>query len=157
MFRDTAQRLRQAHPDLEVIVAADVAGEGMHPADSVSAMAAADVCLCKSGTTTLEAALSDTPMAVAYRMSPFTFAIARRVVTVSRVSLVNLVAGRHVVPELLQGDASPPALARALLPLLDQEGEAARVQRDGLATVRERLGSPGAAQRVAELTLGCAA
>lgn len=157
VFRDTAQRLRQAHPDLELIVAANVAGDGMHTADSVTAMAAADVCLCKSGTTTLEAALSDTPMAVAYRMNPFTFAIARRVVRVSRVSLVNLVAGRDIVPELLQDEASPATLAGALLPLLDHGGQAARVQRDGLAAVRERLGSPGAAQRVAELTLSCAA
>jgi lipid-A-disaccharide synthase len=157
VFRDAAHRLRQTSTDLELIVAAEVSGNGIRSADAVTAMAAADVCLCKSGTTTLEAALSDTPMVVAYRMSSFTFAIARRVIRVPHVSLVNLVAGREVVPELLQDDASPETLVQAILPLLDHDGQAERRQRDGLAAVRERLGSPGAAQRVAELTLSCAA
>jgi len=156
-FRETARRLQCADADLELIVAADVVSDGMRTADSVTAMAAADVCLCKSGTTTLEAAISDTPMVVAYRMSPLTFAIARRAVRVSHVSLVNLVAGRGIVPEFLQNDVSPETLEQALLPLLERDGTAARMQREGLAGVREALGSPGAAQRVAKLTVGCAA
>jgi len=156
-FHETARRLLRTNADLELVVAADIGGEDMRTTDSETAMAAADVCLCKSGTTTLEAAISDTPMAVAYRMNPLTFAIARRAVQVPHVSLVNVVAGREVVPELLQHDASPETLEQALLPLLERGGPAGRMQREGLATVREALGTPGAAQRVAELTLGYAA
>ena len=65
--------------------------------------------------------------------------------------LVNLVAGYAVAPELLQRRATPAALADAVLPLLDPGHEATRKQREGLALVRERLGAPGAASRVARL------
>jgi lipid-A-disaccharide synthase len=67
------------------------------------------------------------------------------------VGLVNLVAGSSVAPEFLQSRATPAALSDALLPLLDATSPASRQQRDGLALVRQRLGKPGAAGRVAEL------
>ena len=67
------------------------------------------------------------------------------------VGLVNLVAGFTVAPEFLQGRATAAALSEAVLPLLDPDNPAARRQREGLALVRERLGAPGAAGRVAEL------
>jgi lipid-A-disaccharide synthase len=114
-------------------------------------LAAADAALVKSGTTTLEAALADTPMVVSYRVHPITAAIARRVMTVQWISLVNLVAGRAVVPELVQTHATPEALAAAVAPLLERGGAAAAEQRAGLALVRERLGAPGAAERVVDM------
>ena len=114
-------------------------------------LAAADAALVKSGTTTLEAALADTPMVVSYRVHPVTAAIARRVMTVQWISLVNLVAGRSVVPEIVQWHATPEALAAALAPLFERSGAAALAQRAGLAVVRERLGRPGAADRVADM------
>jgi lipid-A-disaccharide synthase len=114
-------------------------------------LAAADAALVKSGTTTLEAALADTPMVVSYRVHPITAAIARRVMTVQWISLVNLVAGRAVVPEIVQWHATPDALAASLAPLLERGGPAPAAQRAGLALVRERLGRPGAAERVADM------
>jgi lipid-A-disaccharide synthase len=113
--------------------------------------AAADAGLCKSGTTTLEAALADVPMVIAYRLHPVSFAIAIRLLRVPHVGLVNLIAGREICPELLQGAVTPAALAAAVLPLLDPASDGARRQREGLAEVRERLGPPGAADRVAAL------
>ncbi len=157
VFRETARRLENTVPGLDVIVAAGVATRGFRCADAETAMAAADVGLCKSGTTTLEAAIAGLPMVVAYRMSPLTFAVARRAVRVSRVSLVNLVADQDLVPEFLQGEASPVNLEAALRPLFDRSARDAERQRWGLDAVRRALGAPGAAQRVAELTLECAA
>lgn len=161
-FRDAAARVLDARPDVQVVVAATPrahypgAGEGairIHIADPLTVFAAADAGLCKSGTTTLEAALADVPMVIAYRLNPVSFALAIRMLQVPHVGLVNLIAEREVSPELLQGAVTPRALAAAVLPLLDPESEAARRQREGLALVRQRLGPPGAANRVAELAL----
>jgi len=164
VFARAARRLRHAVPDLELLVAAPAGSPGprdpsgsFRVTESAMALAAADAALCKSGTTTLEAAIAGTPMVVAYRLSPLTFAVARRAVRVPFVSLVNLIAGRAVVPEFLQGKATAPALAQALLPLLDRDGSPAAQQRAALADVRAALGSPGASDRVADLALRCAA
>jgi len=70
------------------------------------------------------------------------------------VGLVNLVAGYEVAPEFLQGNATGEGLANAVLPLLDRDNPVTRRQREGLKLVRERLGAPGAADRVAELAAG---
>jgi lipid-A-disaccharide synthase len=113
--------------------------------------AAADAALAKSGTTTLEAALADTPMVVAYKVHPLTWALFQRVRTVRWVSLVNLVAGREVVPEILQNQATSTTLADAVRPLLKPTDPGTVAQREGLALVRERLGRPGATTRVVAL------
>jgi len=157
-FRGAAARVVAARPEVQVVVAAtgraEYPGAGairIHRGDPLTVFAAADAGVCKSGTTTLEAALADVPMAIAYRLNPVSFAIAIRVLQVPHVGLVNLIAEREVAPEFLQGAATPAALADAVLPLLDPASEAARRQREGLALVRERLGPPGAAERVAQL------
>ena len=110
--------------------------------------------LVKSGTSTLEAALEGTPFVVAYRMSPLSWQIVKRVLRVKNVSLANLVAGADIVPELLQDDAVPEGLAEALSPLLDDESPEHRKQVDGLSKIRGLLGTPGASERVAELGIG---
>lgn len=158
LFREAVARLQSGGAPIRVLVA----GTGDHgypgrgdavviPGDAATVLAAADAALVKSGTTTLEAAMAGTPMVVSYRVHPFTAAIARRLMTVRWISLVNLVAGREVVPEIVQRHATPEALAAALGPLLEPDGPAARAQREGLALVRERLGTPGAAARVARM------
>lgn len=158
-----ARQLRARLPDLHIVVAAT--GENVYPDcgdlvlhwdDTATVLAAADAALAKSGTVTLEAALADTPMVVVYAMHPLTFAIARRVVRTPRVALVNLVTGRDVAPEYLQARATADRLAAAVMPLLAGDREPARLQRAALAEVRARLGTPGAARRVAEMTLAAA-
>lgn len=106
--------------------------------------------LVKSGTTTLEAALAGVPFVTAYRTSPLTWILARRLVKVEYIALANLVAGERVVPEILQDEATPERLAEELGPLLEEGPRRARVLR-GLEGIRARLGTPGAAGRVAEL------
>ncbi len=94
--------------------------------DKHDAYAAADAALTKSGTSTLELALAGVPMAVAYRVHPVSAAIARRLIRVEFAALVNLLAGRAVVPEFIQADATPARLADTVFRLLtDQEAAAA--------------------------------
>jgi lipid-A-disaccharide synthase len=159
-FRDAAARVVAERPDVQVIAAAAPGGRGIYPApgtvriyaaDPELVFAAADAAICKSGTTTLEAALADAPMVIAYRLNALSGFIARRLLRVPWVGLVNLVAERAVAPEYLQRDVRADTLARAVSPLLDPGSAEARRQREGLALVRERLGSPGAAERVATL------
>src|SRR5687768_82920 len=117
---------------------------------SFPVLRAADAAMCKSGTTTLEAAVAECPLVVAYRTSGWTYAIARRVVRIPHIGLVNVVAGREVAREFVQDALRPPRVADALEPLLDQGAERTRALA-GLAHVRSRLGTPGAAARVAKI------
>ena len=100
-------------------------------------------------TATLETGLLGTPMIVCYRLSPWTFALARWLVRVPHVSLVNLVLGRRAVPELIQADASPSRIARQAIDLLDSRSDVDRMRVD-LQELRPRLGEPGASKRAAE-------
>ena len=105
-----------------------------------------------SGTATLEAAIFATPFVVVYKVNPTTWFIARRLVKLPYIGLVNVVAGRRVVPELLQHDFTPENLAQTVRALL--EDEALRNQmRANLLDVRRQLGQPGAAARAAGLAL----
>jgi lipid-A-disaccharide synthase len=90
-------------------------------------------------------------MVVAYKVHPLTYRMFQRLRTVQWVSLVNLVAEREVVPEMLQERAAAAPLADALRPLLDPADPRTVAQRDGLALVRRRLGAPGATGRVVAL------
>ncbi|AZF30761.1 Lipid-A-disaccharide synthase [Pseudomonas sp. R4-35-07] len=90
------------------------------------ALAACNAVLIASGTATLEALLYKRPMVVAYRLAPLTFWILKRMVKSPYISLPNLLAQRLLVPELLQDDATPQALAQTLLPLIDGGEEQTR-------------------------------
>ncbi len=157
-YRDAAMALRAAGT-IDAVVVAGVA-DGVYPGvdgmylvrdQATMVLAAADAALAKSGTTTLQAALADVPMVVAYRTHPVTYQIARRMITVPWVSLVNLIGDREIVPELVQRDVSAARLVSAIAPLLDPTTPEARAQRDGFAVVRDRLGGPGASAHVAEM------
>ena len=111
-------------------------------------VAGAHLALCASGTATLETGLLGTPMIVCYRLSPWTFALARWLVRVPHVSLVNLVLGRRAVPELIQADANPARIARQAIDLLDSRSDVDRMRVD-LQEIRPRLGQPGASKRAA--------
>lgn len=113
------------------------------------AIRAADVALAKPGTVTLEVALLGTPMVVTTRVNRFTAFLMRRLVRVPSYTMPNLIAGQAIVPELLQEDADPVRIAEALLALL--AGPAREQQIAALATVRDALGSGGAAARAADI------
>ncbi|MEX2527386.1 MAG: lipid-A-disaccharide synthase [Gemmatimonadota bacterium] len=143
------------HAEVQAAWAASGGGQGAAPTlleESHELLHHARGALVKSGTSTLEAALAGTPFVVAYKTHPITYVMARRLVKVEHVALANLVAGRRVVPELLQDQVRPKALVRALHPLLLDGPQRTEVL-TGLAGVRARLGEPGAAGRVADLAL----
>jgi lipid-A-disaccharide synthase len=117
------------------------------------ALGAADVTIVSSGTATVEAALMDTPMIVIYRLAPVTAAIARCLVRAPMFAMVNLIAGKRVVPELVQNDFTPARVASEVIRLLDSP-EARSEMRRNLASVREKLGPPGAIERAADIITG---
>ena len=111
-------------------------------------LSAATAGIVASGTATVEAALMDLPMVVVYRVSPLTYALGRPFVSVPHYAMANLIAGREIVKELIQGDFHPEAVAREAQALLEDPARRAFV-RAGLRDVRDRLGPPGASARAA--------
>jgi lipid-A-disaccharide synthase len=105
-----------------------------------------------SGTASLEAAVAGLPLVVVYRVSAVTAWIGRMLVRLDSIALPNLIAGRRVVPELVQGACNPGRIATELLRYLERPEEGERV-RAGLAEIRDRLGGPGIFDRAAEAVL----
>jgi len=158
-FVATARELQRRDPSLKVVVSAaphvTIPPERcpfplLHSA-SFTVLRAADAAFCKSGTTTLEAAVAGCPLVVAYRMNALNYAVARWLVKVDNIGLVNLIAGRRLVPEFVQDELQPRRVADALAPLLDRNSRERREMVEGLDAVRAALGAPGASRRVASL------
>ena len=117
------------------------------------AVSAADLVWTASGTATLETALLLKPMIIVYRLSWFTYWIARLLVRVEHIGMVNLIAGERVVPELVQGDLRPERIVEESRRILDS-AEARSLMVEKLSKVKDKLGSSGAAGRVADLAIG---
>jgi lipid-A-disaccharide synthase len=164
-FVRTARLLEEERPGLRVVVSAapTVTIDPARcpyprvPSASFTVLRAADAALCKSGTTTLEAAVAGCPLAVAYKTSAWTFAIARRLVKIPHIGLVNVVAGREVAREFVQDAVVPERIAQTLSPLLDVHDVTRTAMLASLAEVRSKLGTPGAADRVAAIASELAA
>lgn len=167
VMRDAAARLRQEREIQFVCICAstidtdDLAAGLIHPAlhipvvrdDRYEVIHAADLVWTASGTATLETALLGRPMIIVYRVSWLTYVIARLLVRVEHIGMANLIAGERLVPELIQSDANPERIMAESRALLDDSRARAGLMTK-LASLRERLGAPGAADRVAKLALG---
>ena len=161
LFVETARELQRRDPSLKVVVSAAPHVE-IAPARcpyplvrsaSFAVLRAADAAMCKSGTTTLEAAVAGCPLVVAYRTSAITYAAAKRLVRIPRIGLVNVVADREVAPEFVQDALVPARVADVLAELLDPaSARRARMVLE-LDRVRALLGAPGAADRVATMAI----
>jgi lipid-A-disaccharide synthase len=124
----------------------------VHAGDFPGILGICDAGAVAAGTASLEAAVVGMPMVVVHRIHPVSYMLARSLVGVERVALPNLIAGRDLVPELLQRDCTPPRIAEELGRYLD-DPERARSAREGLAEVRGRLGGAGVFERVATQVL----
>lgn len=157
-----ASREIAARQDMEVAVAVAPTLEeryfrALYPLEGVhlirgatyEVMAHADFALVTSGTATLETALFETPMVVVYRTSWLTYLLGRLLIQVENIGLVNIVAGKTIVPECIQGRATAANLVREALRLLNDDA-ALEAARQELSLVRQKLGESGASQRVAD-------
>jgi len=116
------------------------------------ALHASDLVWTASGTATLEAALMLKPMVIVYRVSWLTYLLARLLVRVKHIGIVNIIAGEAVVPELIQSDLKAERMIQESRPLLESRDLRQKVV-GRLAEIRKNLGSPGAADRVAEIAV----
>lgn len=115
-------------------------------------MAASDVLMIASGTATLQAAVVGTPMVLLYKTTPLTYRLARWLIKVKWIGLVNLVAGRSIVRELIQDEATVERLLREVKHLLTDRNAYNHMKQE-LQEVRQLLGDPGASHRAAEVVL----
>ena len=163
---EAAKLMVKANPALEfvmpragtiprVMLEEEINRAGIHVSitegNNYDVMGVADVALAASGTVTLEAALCRLPSVIVYKTAPLTAFIVRRLLNIADIGLPNIVAGRHILPELLQEDATPAKMAAEVLHLLEPAAHAQALA--DLDDVKKRLGEPGAVRRVAELTL----
>ncbi len=118
-------------------------------------LAASDAAVTASGTATVQTAIHRRPMVIVYRLSALTYRIVRTFSHVRHAGMANLIAGERVVPELIQDDFTPAAVADEVVSFLTDTARAERT-RAALGRVRERLGSPGASRRTAERILALA-
>jgi lipid-A-disaccharide synthase len=118
-------------------------------------LAASDVVITASGTATVQAALHERPMVVVYRLSPLTYRLGKPFVRVDTYAMANLVAGKRVVPELIQEGFTADRVAEEATRLLT-DGDHYTRTRDELRLVREKLGEPGASGRAADAVLAAA-
>jgi lipid-A-disaccharide synthase len=168
LFLDTAEVLREHLPKISFIIPV---ASSLHPSsfevafqdrnlpvrlvtgDTYGVVRACDLLLTVSGTATLEAAILGTPMIIVNRVSNLSYYLGRHLIRVSHIGLPNLVAGRQIVPEFVQHDARLELIAAEALNLLEHP-ERLEQQRQDLARIRNKLGEPGVADRVAQLVMG---
>jgi len=162
---EAAERIRASVPGVQFVFARAphledrlfeparrLPGAAFVEGETDAVLAASDIVLTASGTATVQAALHDRPMVVVYRVSPLEYALGRRFLKVDTFAMVNLIAGRRVVPELIQDDFTAEAVAREAVSMLTDAGRTAQI-RQGLAEVRAQLGGPGGSRRAAQAIL----
>jgi lipid-A-disaccharide synthase len=162
-----AKQLSAERPGLQIVVpvaptipreeiTSRFEGSGLSPrlvdGRAPEVVGASDAAIVASGTAVLEAGLMQRPLVVVYRVSLITYLVGRLMLKVAHVALVNLLAGRRLVPELLQGDMTPERIAAEIRRVWDPGPPREEMLR-GLEEVRGRLGGPGAAERAAEAVL----
>jgi lipid-A-disaccharide synthase len=166
VLREACLRIQASEPHAQFVVAAAPGGSStalrqawdaqlplrfVHD-QTYETLASADAAIVSSGTATVETALLDIPMVVVYRVTPLTAMLAKPLVRTPFFSMVNLIAGKRIVPELIQSDFTPERVSKEVVQLL-RDPAARQAMRVDLAEVRNRLGPPGAVARAADAIL----
>lgn len=153
--------LREKRPELQFVLAgaphlranalqdATAAGVTVREGSTRDVLSSARVAVVASGTATVETALTLTPMVVVYRLSALTYTLGKPLVSVTNYAMVNLIAGRVVVPELIQSDFTPARVCEETIRVLD-DGAPRAAMLQNLQEVREKLGKGGATRHAAE-------
>jgi len=158
-FLEAAAEVQRRRPEVQVLVSGAphvpddyyaAASDYTVVDDSVRVLRASTAVLTKSGTTTVQASLTGTPLVIAHRVHPLSYLLARRLVRVDSVGMVNLLAGERIAPEFVQHLHSDE-IADALEPLLDPDSSERKAMIESLQTVSGTLGEPGAPERVARM------
>ncbi|MBI5193085.1 MAG: lipid-A-disaccharide synthase [Nitrospirae bacterium] len=162
---EAARILKETNPDIQLVMAVAETLDFDHIRDIVSkspvgvkmmkgeandVLNISDVIIAASGTITLQAALFEKPMVVLYRVSALTYAAAKLLVKIKDICIVNILAGKRIVPEMLQADVKPDRIAEEVRRMLDDKGYYEKIKKD-LHEVKMRLGPPGASLRAAEV------
>jgi lipid-A-disaccharide synthase len=169
VMRDAARQISRQLPDVSFVIArapslddrlfSAVHWENLHVSQVLArtddVLAVSDVAITASGTATVQTALHGVPMVVVYKLSPLSYNLGRRFVHVDTFAMVNLIAGRRIVPELIQDECTAPNIAREVLRLLSDQSRADEMKND-LAGMRHALGPSGASGRAAEAVLAVA-
>jgi len=118
--------------------------------DTYDVIGCADIAIVASGTATLETALMETPMIIIYKVSKTSYSVGKMIINVNNIGLVNIIAGKTIVPELIQDEASPERIASEVINILANRERLEGIKAE-LSKIRGMLGSPGAAERAARL------
>ncbi len=113
-------------------------------------MRISDVVIVASGTATIEAAIMGAPMIVVYRVSPLTYLLGKMLIKVKNIGMVNIIAGKTVVPELIQKDVTPEKITSAVLRILENPSKQEEIKKE-LSSLKEKIGKPGASFRAAQI------
>ena len=165
---DSAELLKRDKPELQFVlpIASTIKAEELDPFEvqlkaldvklvtnrSYDVMQACDAIMTASGTATLEIGLMEIPMAIVYKITSFSHAILKRMVSLKHIGLVNIVPGKEIVKEFIQADAIPQDIASEIIKILDDENYN-KTMREELSKLRQLLGEGGGSKNVAELAL----
>lgn len=162
---EAAKILKETMPDIQLVMAVAETLDFDHIRDIVSksfvdvkiirgeandVLNISDVIIAASGTITLQAALFEKPMVVLYRVSALTYAAAKWLVKIKDICIVNILAGKRIVPEMLQSDVKPDRIAEEVKRMLNDKGYYEKIKKD-LHDVKMKLGPPGASERAAKV------
>lgn len=164
----SAQRLKQAHPELQFLLPLaptltrqdiDAHLQNYHELGiqiisgrAYDVMSMCDVIITVSGTVTLEIALIGTPMIIINKVAFLTYAIVNRMLKIEHIGLCNIVAGKRIVPELIQYDATPEKIAQTASVLLSNDAEREKIKQE-LSMIEQRLGVKGGIENIAQLAV----
>ena len=156
IYIKTVALLKKAYPNLQVIIAksdnvtfpkADKSFKIERNAKK--AIIASDIAIVASGTATLECAIEGTPLVVCYKVSALTWLLAKLLVKVEHSSIVNLIAGKKIVPEFLQSEMQPKTIMNKLIELMDEKSKLRNQMMEDFLTIKDNLGTPGVYAKIA--------